>query len=140
MLMIATSYFPKIIQLIVREVMEMTPRPDSIPFNPASIFVKLEQIETAIGIKIIYKRPTFGGAIHNNGIPAKKSKNSFSLDDRTIKSSTIPIIPTIKTTTRTIANWKVKVGKSMIPVKIPMTKPNNIPIPPISATIGREDL
>lgn len=140
MLMIATSYFPKMIQLIVREVMEMTPRPDSIPFNPASIFVKLEQIETAIGIKIIYKRPTFGGAIHNNGIPAKKSKNSFSLDDRTIKSSTIPIIPTIKTTTRTIANWKVKVGKSMIPVKIPMTKPNNIPIPPISATIGREDL
>ena len=66
--MIATSYFPRMIQLIVREVMEITPRPDSIPFKPASILVRLEQIETAIGIKIIYKRPTLGGAIIFFGI------------------------------------------------------------------------
>ena len=118
----------------------MTPRPDSIPFKPASILVKLEQIETAIGIRIIYKRPTFGGAIHHNGIPAKNSKKSFSLDDKTIKSSTIPTIPTRRTTTRTMASWKANVGKSIIPTKIPMMNPNNIPIPPISATIGRDDL
>ena len=140
MLIIATSYFPRMIQLIVREVIEITPRPDSIPFNPASILVKLEQIETAIGIKSIYKRPTLGGAIHHNGIPAKKSKNNFSLDDNTIKSSTIPTIPTSKTTTRTTTNWNVNVGKRIIPTKIPIIKPNSIPIPPISATIGREDL
>ena len=140
MLTIATSYFPNIIQLIVNEVMEITPRPDSIPFKPASILVKLEDIETAIGIRIIYKRPTLGGAIHHNGIPAMKSKNNFSLDDNTIKSSTIPIIPTRRTTTRTTTSWNVNVGNNIIPTKIPMIKPNNTPIPPISATIGREDL
>ena len=88
-------------QLIVRAVIEMTPKPDSIPFKPASILVKLEQIETAIGIMIIYKSPTLGGAIHHNGIPAKNNKNNFSLDDKTIRSSTIPTIPTSRTTRRT---------------------------------------
>ena len=125
---------------MVREVIEMTPRPDSIPFKPASILVKLEQMETAIGIRIIYKIPTFGGATHNNGIPAKKRRNNFSLDDKTSKSSTIPIIPTRRTTTRTTTSWKVSNGKSRIPINMPMMKPKSIPIPPISATIGREDL
>jgi hypothetical protein len=37
------------IQAILREVMAMAPNPDSIPFNPASILVKLAAMETAMG-------------------------------------------------------------------------------------------
>ena len=102
MLTMATSYLPRMIQLSVSEVIEITPSPDSIPFNPASILVKLEDMETAIGIMIIYRIPTLGGAIHHNGMPAKNNRNSFSLDDKTIRSSTIPTIPTNRTTSRTM--------------------------------------
>ena len=118
----------------------MIPRPASIPFNPASILVKLAPIETAIGIAIKYKIPTSGGAAHIKGIPAKNSKNSFSLDERTSKSSAIPIIPTSKITIKTTHNGNVKMECIPIPAKIPIIKPNKIPNPPISATIGFQDL
>ena len=47
-LITATSYLPMIIQEILSEVMAMAPRPDSIPFKPASMLVRLAAIETAI--------------------------------------------------------------------------------------------
>lgn len=74
-----TSYFPSIMHAIVRDAIEITPKPDSIPFKPASMFVKLEPIERAIGIVIKYNKPTFGGAAHINGRPAKNNKVNFSL-------------------------------------------------------------
>ena len=68
MLIIATSYFPRMIQLIVSEVIEITPRPDSIPFNPASILVRLEQIETAILSALENTPPELYADIVKNGI------------------------------------------------------------------------
>ena len=61
---------------------EIIPKPDSIPFKPASIFVRLDPIEIAIGIEIKYNIPTLDGAAHINGTPAKNNRNNFSLDDK----------------------------------------------------------
>ena len=102
--MIVTSYFPKIIQEIVKEASDIIPKPDSIPFKPANILVKLDPIEIAIGIEIKYNKPTFDGAAHINGRPAKKRRKNFSFEDNTSKSSVIPIIPTSKITIKTIHN------------------------------------
>ena len=51
--MIATSYLFIIIQDNVNEVIAITPSPVSIPLNPANIFVRLEAIDTAIGMNIM---------------------------------------------------------------------------------------
>ena len=102
MLIMVTSYFPRIIHEIVRDAREIIPKPDSIPLRPASILVRLDPMESAIGIEIKYRIPTFEGAAQIKGRPAKNSKNNFSLDDKTSKSSTIPIIPTSNITTKTI--------------------------------------
>lgn len=75
--MIVTSYLPKIIQAIVSDVMEIIPRPDSIPFSPANMFVKLEPTDNAIGIVIRYNNPTLGGATQIKGRPAKNNKKIF---------------------------------------------------------------
>ena len=139
-LIIVTSYFPKIIHDIVKEVSAIIPSPDSIPFKPASILVKLDPIEIAIGIQIRYTIPTFGGAAHIKGIPAKNNRNSFSFDESTSKSSAIPIIPTRRITIKTMHNGNVRMSCIHIPEKIPIINPNRIPNPPISATIGFHDL
>ena len=89
---------------MVKEASEMIPKPDSIPFKPANILVKFDPIEIAIGIEIKYNKPTFDGAAHINGRPAKNRRNNFSFEDNTSKSSTIPIIPTSKITIKTIHN------------------------------------
>ncbi len=99
-----TSYFPIIMQEAVREVMAMTPNPDSTPFNPANILVKLDAMETDMGIIIRYRIPTSGGATQIKGNPAKKSKRSFSREDNITKSSTIPTIPTRRITSRVMIN------------------------------------
>ena len=59
------------------EAIEIIPNPDSIPLRPASIFVKLDPIERAIGIEIRYNNPTLGGAAQINGRPAKNNKKNF---------------------------------------------------------------
>ena len=50
--MMVTSYFPRMIHAIVREAIEMIPKPDSIPLSPASMFVRFDPIDNAIGIVI----------------------------------------------------------------------------------------
>jgi hypothetical protein len=50
MLITDTSYLPIIMQEILSEVMAMTPNPDSIPFRPANILVRLAAIYTKIGM------------------------------------------------------------------------------------------
>ena len=107
---IVTSYLPKIIHAIVSDVIEITPKPDSIPFKPASMFVRLDPIERAIGIEIKYTIPTLGGAAHIKGRPAMKSKKNFDLDESANKSSKTPIIPTSNITTRTITNVNARIS------------------------------
>ena len=97
---IDTLNLSSIKQDIVKAVIAMTPSPDSIPFNPASMFVKLAATDTAMGIMIKYIIPRLVGAIQTKGIPANHSKKSFSLDDNVIKSSTMPIIPTSRITSK----------------------------------------
>ena len=137
---IVTSYFPNRIQAIVRDVIEITPKPDSIPFKPASMFVRLDPIERAMGIEIKYNIPTLGGAAHIRGRPAMKSKKNLDLDESASKSSKIPIIPTSNITSRTITNVNARISCIYIPENIPITNPNIIPKPPISATTGFHDL
>ena len=108
--MIVTSYLPNMIQAIVREVIEMTPKPDSIPFKPASMLVRLDPIDNAIGIVIRYNNPTFDGAAQINGRPARNSRKNFSFEDNARRSSTIPIIPTSKITTRTITSGNARMS------------------------------
>ena len=131
---------PKMIQAIVREVIEMTPKPDSIPFKPASMLVRLDPIDNAIGIVIRYNNPTFDGAAQINGRPARNSRKNFSFEDNARRSSTIPIIPTSKITTRTITSGNARMSCMYIPENIPMMNPKSIPNPPISATTGFQDL
>ena len=138
--MIVTSYLPSNMHAIVSEAIEMIPKPDSIPFNPASILVRLDPIDNAIGIVIRYNNPTLGGAAQISGSPAKNSKKNFSLEDNASRSSTIPIIPTSRITTRTITSWNVRISCMYIPENIPMMNPKSIPNPPISATTGLQDL
>ena len=116
------------------------PNPDSIPFKPASILVKLEPIDNATGIVIRYNNPTFDGAAQINGRPARNNKKNFSFYDKASRSSTIPIIPTSNITTKTITNGNARISCIYIPENIPIINPNNIPNPPISATTGFQDL
>ena len=80
--MMVTSYFPKMIHATVRHAIEMIPKPDSIPLRPASMFVRLDPIDNAIGIVIRYNKPTLGGAAQINGRPAMNSKKNFVFDER----------------------------------------------------------
>ena len=69
-----------------------------------------------------------------------KSKKNFDFDESANKSSKIPIIPTNSITTRTINKGNARISCMYIPENIPITKPNIIPKPPISATTGFHDL
>ena len=108
--MIVTSYFPKIIHAIVSDVIEITPKPDSIPFRPASMLVRLAPIDSAIGIVIRYNMPTFGGAAHIRGRPAINSRKNLDFDERASRSSRIPIIPTRSITTRTMIRGNARIS------------------------------
>ncbi len=104
-LITATSYLPMIIQAILRDVIAIAPNPDSIPFNPASILVRLAAMDTAMGIDNMYTIPTLGGAIQMRGKPASHKRISFSLDESITRSSTIPTIPTRSITSKVMISW-----------------------------------
>jgi hypothetical protein len=88
----------------------MAPRPDSIPFNPASILVRLAAMETAMGMDNMYINPTLGGAIQIRGKPASQSRINFSLEESITRSSTIPTIPTRRITSKVMISWNCRSG------------------------------